>query len=435
MDNLGLTEAWLRERCPDLIIVSMAGFGKTGPEARSLGYGPIIEQMSGLVSLTGYGDGTPFKTGISYGDPIAGIAAAGAAVTSLIHRRRTGRGCTIDLAQREIVTSLIGEAFALWSMNKQLPSHVGNRHEWMAPHNVYACQGEDQWVAIAVANDAQWNGLCAAMRSPDWAEDAAYADQLRRWQNRDALDARIGAWTGERSKQEVFAACRAQGVACGPVWNMTELVADEHLNARGYYEPTHRSGPRRLDGARLGLALDGLGALHPGRGPQVRAAQPRDPDRPAGGGRGGTVATGGGRHHRRRPRRSTRCQDLVSGGIASSSSACSRGAGSGSGRGGRFGWGWGMPGQQDQRRAEEHQANEDGEHEVEGAAGVEDQARGDGSGGVEAPLHGRGHAADGADGPAPEVVGEDDLVERQHGAEQEPMPDGEDEGHHRRYRE
>ena len=237
MDNLGLTEAWLRERRPDLIIVSMAGFGKTGPEARSLGYGPIIEQMSGLVSLTGYGDGTPFKTGISYGDPIAGIAAAGAAVTSLIHRRRTGRGCTIDLAQREIVTSLIGEAFALWSMNKQLPSHVGNRHEWMAPHNVYACQGEDQWVAIAVANDAQWNGLCAAMRSPDWAEDAAYADQLRRWQNRDALDARIGAWTGERSKQEVFAACRAQGVACGPVWNMTELVADEHLNARGYYEP------------------------------------------------------------------------------------------------------------------------------------------------------------------------------------------------------
>ena len=237
MDNLGLTEAWLRERRPDLIIVSMAGFGKTGPEARSLGYGPIIEQMSGLVSLTGYGDGTPFKTGISYGDPIAGIAAAGAAVTSLIHRRRTGRGCTIDLAQREIVTSLIGEAFALWSMNKQLPSHVGNRHEWMAPHNVYACQGEDQWVAIAVANDAQWNGLCAAMRSPDWAEDAVYADQLRRWQNRDALDARIGAWTGERSKQEVFAACRAQGVACGPVWNMTELVADEHLSARGYYEP------------------------------------------------------------------------------------------------------------------------------------------------------------------------------------------------------
>ena len=237
MDKLGLTEDWLRGQNPDIVIVSMAGFGKTGPEALSLGYGPIIEQMSGLASLTGYGDGIPYKTGVSYGDPIAGIAAAGAAVTGLIRQRRTGRGVTIDLAQREVLTSLIGEAFALWSMNKRLQPHVGNRHEWMAPHNVYPCRGEDQWVAIAVATDAEWQGLRVAMDSPAWADTSAYADQALRWQHRDALDEQLSVWTGGRSKQDVAAACRENGVPCGPVWNITELLADEQLKARGYYEP------------------------------------------------------------------------------------------------------------------------------------------------------------------------------------------------------
>ena len=237
MDKLGLTEAWLREQRPDLVIVGMAGFGKSGPEARALGYGPIIEQMSGLASLSGYGDGMPRKTGISYGDPIAGIAAASAAVTGLIRRHRTGQGMTIDLAQREVVTSLIGEFFALWSMNQRQQPHLGSRHEWMAPHNAYPCLGDDQWVAIAVGSDAEWRGLVAAMGRPDWASDEAYADQASRWEHRDALDERVGAWTRERSKQEVFAACRAAGVPCGPVWNLTELLADEQLNARGFYEP------------------------------------------------------------------------------------------------------------------------------------------------------------------------------------------------------
>ena len=237
MDKLGLTESWLRELRPDLVIVGMAGFGKTGPEAASLGYGPIIEQMSGLVSLSGYGDGIPFKTGISYGDPIAGIAAAGAAVTGLIRRERTGRGVTVDLGQREVATTLMGEAFALWSMNQRLQDHVGNRHEWMAPHNAYPCLGEDHWVAIAVGSDAQWRGLVEAMGRPGWALDEAYADQASRWEHRDTLDERVSAWTSGRSKQEVFAACRAAGVPCGPVWKLTELVADEHLNARGFYEP------------------------------------------------------------------------------------------------------------------------------------------------------------------------------------------------------
>ena len=311
MDKLGLTESWLRERRPDLVIVGMAGFGKTGPEAASLGYGPIIEQMSGLASLSGYGDGIPFKAGISYGDPIAGIAAAGAAVTGLIRRERTGQGVTVDLGQREVATTLMGEAFALWSMNQRLQPHVGNRHEWMAPHNAYPCQGEDNWVAIAVGSDAQWRGLVEAMGRPDWALDEAYTDQASRWEHREALDERVGAWTSARSKQEVFAACRATGVPCGPVWKLTELVADEHLNARGFYEPIS-------DPDHPSWMVHGWVWRWTDSGPCILAPAPNFgqhtreiPDRAAGRRPGGVAGPCGGGDHRRRADRPTGRHDRL----------------------------------------------------------------------------------------------------------------------------
>ncbi len=113
MDNLGLDYETLRAAREDIIVISMAGFGKFGPERDHVGFGPIIEQMSGLASLTGYGDdGIPYKTGISYGDPVAGKAAAAAVSMGLIRRRKTGLGVHVDLAQRETMSTLIGEAYA-----------------------------------------------------------------------------------------------------------------------------------------------------------------------------------------------------------------------------------------------------------------------------------------------------------------------------------
>jgi crotonobetainyl-CoA:carnitine CoA-transferase CaiB-like acyl-CoA transferase len=122
LDKLGIGWDVLREAKPDIVLVSMAGFGKTGPEQGLVGFGPIIEQMAGMASTTGYGDdGIPYKSGISYGDPIGGIAAAGAVVLALIARRRTGRGAWIDLAQRETMAQMIGPAFAAASLRGAAP--------------------------------------------------------------------------------------------------------------------------------------------------------------------------------------------------------------------------------------------------------------------------------------------------------------------------
>ena len=177
------------------------------------------------------------KTGISYGDPIGGIGAAAAAVSGLIQRRRTGNGQFIDLSQREVMSTMIGEAFMGWAMNQRLPSQMGNGHDWMAPHNAYPCSGEDEWVAITVRDDAEWDGLRAAMDDPAWASDGAYADQMARWEHRAALDEQLVGWTQAHTKHDVFERCRAPRVPAAPVQKMLEVIHDPHLEARGFYEP------------------------------------------------------------------------------------------------------------------------------------------------------------------------------------------------------
>src|SRR5579884_2582240 len=146
LDRLGLGYEVLRGIRPDIVLVSMPGHGKTGPEAGYIAYGTNVEQLAGLVSITGYEGGEPHKSGISYGDPIAGTMAAGAVLTALLYRRRTGRGQWVDLAQREALTGLLGEYVVHYSMTRRLPERTGNSHPAWAPHGVFPCAGPGERV-------------------------------------------------------------------------------------------------------------------------------------------------------------------------------------------------------------------------------------------------------------------------------------------------
>jgi crotonobetainyl-CoA:carnitine CoA-transferase CaiB-like acyl-CoA transferase len=269
LDNLGLGVEVLRAVRPDLVIVSMPGFAKQGSEREMVGYGPTIEQMGGLVELTGYEGGPAQKTGISYGDPVAGIAAAGALVSALLRRQRTGEGAVVEVSQRDNMIGLIGEAVLDLQVTGRVWPRRGNRHAWMAPHGCYPCRplaeaearpvgmfgagastATDRWVTIAVATDRQWRELCAGIGRPELAADPRFATAPARHAYQDEIDPILAAWAAERTDDEAAAALQARGVPAFAVRTPLTLTADTHLAVRGFYrEVTHPvAGPHRVAG-------------------------------------------------------------------------------------------------------------------------------------------------------------------------------------------
>jgi crotonobetainyl-CoA:carnitine CoA-transferase CaiB-like acyl-CoA transferase len=259
MDALGLSYDVLRQARPDIILVSMPAHGKDGPEAGYIAYGSHVEQLAGLVSLTGYPDRGPHKSGISYGDPVAGISAAAALCAALLYRRRTGRGRWVEVAQRESMANLIGEFFVGFSMNGRQPPLLGNRHRSMAPHGCYPCAGppEAGWLAIAVGSDAEFAALCRVMGRPELAADPRFADVVSRYRHQDELDEAISAWTREETPQEAALALQNAGVAASPVLSVPDLMEDPHLRERGFFERTAHAeaGVWDMDGVPWRLSL------------------------------------------------------------------------------------------------------------------------------------------------------------------------------------
>ncbi|MEP6872372.1 MAG: CoA transferase [Anaerolineaceae bacterium] len=232
MDNLGIGYETLRAAREDIIMVSMAGFGKFGAERDHVGFGPIIEQMSGLASLTGYGDdGVPYKTGVSYGDPVAGKAAAAAVAMGLIKRQKTGRGVHVDLGQRETMSTLIGEAFVAASLRGEQVAQHGNRDSRFAPQGVYRCIGIEQWLAISVRTDDEWRALASVID----ADSIARLSLHERLERHDELDALVAAWAAGQDPQDAMETLQWAGVAAGRVLDSESIHDDPHLAARGYW--------------------------------------------------------------------------------------------------------------------------------------------------------------------------------------------------------
>ena len=259
MDGLGLSYDALRQARPDIILVSISAHGKEGPESGHIADGTHVEQLAGLASLTGYPDRGPHNSGITYGDPVAGISAAAALCAALLYRRRTGRGRWVEVAQRESVASLIGEFFVGFSMNGRQPPLLGNRHRSMAPHGCYPCAGplEAGWLAIAVASDAEFAALCRVMGRAELAADPRFADVVSRYRHQDELDEEISAWTRGRTPAEAALALQEAGLAASPVPSVADLMEDSHLRQRGFFEKTAHpeAGVWEMDGVPWRLSL------------------------------------------------------------------------------------------------------------------------------------------------------------------------------------
>lgn len=235
IERMGFGYDTLRQVKPDIIMISICGYGQTGPERAYMGYGPASVPLAGISSLSGYRDKEPAEVGISYGDPNAGIFGAFAALAALAYRQRTGRGVHVDLALWEALLVLMPEGLMDYAMNKTQAERDGNHDRWMAPHGCFKCRGDaEKWVTIVCGSDAEWRALCGAIGQPGLATDTRFANATARKANEDALEGILTAWTEQRDRWEVTEVLQQAGVAAFPSMSNKDLATDRHLEARGY---------------------------------------------------------------------------------------------------------------------------------------------------------------------------------------------------------
>lgn len=235
MKRWGMDYDRLKEVKPDIVMISLSGYGASGPLSPYISYGPAQVPMSGLASLTGYAGGPPSEVGVSYGDPNGGIHGAVAVLAALWHRQRTGEGQYIDQSQWESAIAVLPEGIMAQVMNGRQPDRAGNRSATMAPHGIFRAAGADDWVSIACGSDAEFTALCRAIARPDLAADPRFATFDARKANEDALEAEVSAWTSAHDRWETTRALQAAGVAAFPAMTAKDLVEDAHLRARGIF--------------------------------------------------------------------------------------------------------------------------------------------------------------------------------------------------------
>ena len=249
MARFGLDYASLRSVKGDLIMVSNTGYGHSGPWSNFGAMASALEPTHGTGAFMGYLDrdaggglvpgGMPNKMGNSYTDFLATWTALTAIMASLLHRARTGRGMWIDLAMYQVGVSFVGEGLLDFAFNGRRTRRMGNRHQSMSPHGCYPCMGKDEWVTLAVRDDADWQAFCRVLDRAGYSRDVRaerFADPLGRLQHQDELDEIIARWTSTRGQYQVMEALQAVGVPAGPVLNARGLLADPHFRARGFFE-------------------------------------------------------------------------------------------------------------------------------------------------------------------------------------------------------
>ena len=232
MARFGLDAASLLAKHPELVVISSSANGATGPEAMVAGLASIFGATGGLAEQTGYADGPPTEIGEST-DFRSGSALAVAALAALLHRARTGEGQHIDLASREVAAASSPDALLAEQLAVPWEIRVGNGHREHAPHDVYPAAGDDDWVAVAITDEAEWKALCSVIERDGWVQ--RYPTAAARRVARAEIDEAITAWTSQRGSRTAFETLQAAGVPAIAVMTNETLAADPHLAARGVF--------------------------------------------------------------------------------------------------------------------------------------------------------------------------------------------------------
>jgi crotonobetainyl-CoA:carnitine CoA-transferase CaiB-like acyl-CoA transferase len=236
LEAMGLAPDTLLARNPRLVVVRISGFGQTGPYARQPGFGTLVEAMSGFADRTGFPDREPVLPPLALADMIAGLSGAMATVTALLARERgavdgSKGGQVIDLSLLEPIFSTLGPEAAIYRRTGQIKQRVGNGSNTSAPRNIYRC-ADGGYVALSGSTQAMAKRVFEVIGQPDMIEDPRFRTNSDRVRHRTLVDEAVGGWFAVRPRDEALARMREAGVTAGPVYNISDAMADAHFLER-----------------------------------------------------------------------------------------------------------------------------------------------------------------------------------------------------------
>ena len=255
MDRLGLGYETLRQVNPAIIYASVTAFGQHGPYALQRGYDILAQAISGYLSITGFPENPPTKSGQSISDYYAGMLCAFSIVSALHYRHRTGKGQRIDMALLDSLVVALDNLGERYTVGGEVLSRSGNVAFTGSSTGVYTTS--DGHVAVSAgASDAVWRRFCQILGRDDLARDPDFATAAARRDRRDDVAAIVQAWTSSRPKAEVVRVLASAGVPAAPVNNVAEMVADPQVQAREMFvERDHPVyGPLTLTGSPLKMS-------------------------------------------------------------------------------------------------------------------------------------------------------------------------------------
>jgi crotonobetainyl-CoA:carnitine CoA-transferase CaiB-like acyl-CoA transferase len=242
MLSWGMDYASLCQIKPDIICVSMSGFGHQGPRSNYVSYGPTLQALTGFTLLMQDDKGAPTGYGYSYADMVGGYSGALATLIALRYRQRTGCGQFVDLSQFEALVSVVGPSLLDVAVNgrKVEPSGYRSQERPAAPDGVYRCRplgtDDDRWIALSVQTSAQWERFVKLIGEPAWSSEIRFRTLYLRMRNRTELDRLVEQWTRRQVAEEAMVKLQGAGIAAGVVCNGADIcVRNQQLQAREFW--------------------------------------------------------------------------------------------------------------------------------------------------------------------------------------------------------
>ncbi|PKM87573.1 MAG: carnitine dehydratase [Firmicutes bacterium HGW-Firmicutes-12] len=227
MEKLGLGYDVLKEINPSIIYGCISGFGHYGRYKERPGYDIIAQAMSGLMSTTGWPDTPPTRTGTAMGDVLGGLLMAIGVLSALHYRNRTGLGQKVDISLVDAAVSAMGNINMFYLAEGNIPKRQGNRYSASYPYDSFDCV--DGSCVIGAGNEYLWEKMCKVMEMPELIHQTEFDSNLKRVQNHRAVKKIVESWTGTKTTQEVVEKLLAAGVPAAPIYNVAQVVNDEHI--------------------------------------------------------------------------------------------------------------------------------------------------------------------------------------------------------------